>query len=269
MRIAIYQCRPHPDDVTGNLSRLHRAAADAARDGAHLLICPEMFLSGYNIGLDAVRRLAEPRDGPSASAVASIAREQRIAIAYGYPERAADNAIYDAAQVIGSAGSTLGHYRKTHLFGDLDRSMFSPSTAEAPLIEFNRWHLGLLICYDVEFPENARRLALSGADLIIVPTANMIPYEFIANTIVPARAFENQLYVGYANYCGSEGQIEYCGLSCIASPDGADATRAGHDEQLIAADLDHDRMTNSRRINTYLADRVPALYRSLTSEPAV
>jgi predicted amidohydrolase len=146
-------------------------------------------------------------------------REQRIAIAYGYPERAADNAIYDAAQVIGSAGSTLGHYRKTHLFGDLDRSMFSPSTAEAPLIEFNRWHLGLLICYDVEFPENARRLALSGADLIIVPTANMIPYEFIANTIVPARAFENQLYVGYANYCGSEGQIEYCGLSCIASPE--------------------------------------------------
>jgi len=131
--------------------------------------------------------------------------------------------------------------------------MFSPSTAESPLIKFNRWHLGLLICYDVEFPENARRLALSGADLIIVPTANMIPYEFVANTIVPARAFENQLYVGYANYCGSEGQIEYCGLSCIASPDGADATRAGHDQQLIAADLDHDRMTNSRHINTYLA----------------
>jgi len=81
----------------------------------------------------------------------------------------------------------------------------------------------------------------------------MIRYEFVANTIVPARAFENQLYVGYANYCGSEGQIECCGLSCIASPDGADATRAGHDQQLIAADLDHDRMTNSRHINTYLA----------------
>jgi hypothetical protein len=160
MRIAIYQCRPHPDDVAGNLSRLHRAAADAARDRAHLLISPE-------------------------------------------------------------------------------------------------------------FPDNAGRLALSGADLIIVPTANMIPYEFVANTIVPARAFENRLYIGYANYCGSEGHIEYRGLSCIASPDGRDPSRAGHHEQLIAADLDHDRMTNSRRINTYLADRVPALCQSLTTEPVV
>ena len=85
-----------------------------------------------------------------------------------------------------------------------------PSEDQPPVAATDQG-LELLICYDVEFPENACRLALAGADLNIVPTANMIPYEFVANTIVPARAYENQLYVGYANYCGSAGQSTTAG----------------------------------------------------------
>jgi predicted amidohydrolase len=88
----------------------------------------------------------------------------------------------------------------------------------------------------------------------------MVPYEVVATTIVPARAFENQVYLAYANYCGSEGQIDYCGLSCIAAPDGTDVARAGQSETVIVGELDRERMAASRRINTYLADRRPELY---------
>ncbi len=260
MRIAIYQCEPLPIDVAANLDRLARAAGDAAAQGAELLLCPEMFLTGYNIGGTAARRLAEARDGASASAVAEIARDSRLAILYGYPERDEQDAIYNAVQLVGSDGSSLANYRKTHLFGELDRSMFSASGEGSRVLDVGGWWLGLLICYDVEFPENVRRLALAGADLVLAPTANMVPYEVVATTIVPARAFENQVYLAYANYCGSEGQIHYCGLSCLAAPDGTDAARADRSESVIIGELDRELMAASRRINTYLDDRRPELY---------
>ena len=270
MRVAVYQCEPRPTDIAANLDRLVDAAREAAAQGAELLVCPEMFLTGYNIGAANARRLAEIRDGPSAQRIAEIARENGVAVLYGYPERAAedrspDETVFNAVQLIGADGRSLANYRKTHLFGELDRSMFSASAAEPSLVELNGWRLGMLICYDVEFPENARRLAIAGADLIVAPTANMVPYDVVATTIVPARAFENQVYVAYANYCGSEGEIQYCGLSCVASPDGTDAARAGRSEALIVAELDRESMAASRSLNTYLADRRPPRYGSLST----
>jgi predicted amidohydrolase len=250
-------------DVAGNLDRLKQAAGEAGSAGADMLLCPEMFLTGYNIGSDAVSRLAEPRDGASARAVAEIARESGVAIVYGYPELGADDIVFNAAQLVDADGSGVANYRKTHLFGEFDRSQFTASDAAPALVALGGWRLGMLICYDVEFPENTRALALAGADLILAPTANMVPHAVVATTIVPARAYENQVYVAYANYCGSEGELEYCGLSCIAAPDGTDAARAGRGEELVIGELDRRRLAASRSVTSYLADRRPELYREL------
>ena len=110
---------------------------------------------------------------------------------------------------------------------------------------------------------NARRLALAGAELIVVPTANMIPFDFVADVTVRARAFENQCYVAYANYCGHEGEIQYCGQSSIAAPDGSRIAQAGLDEALIVATLDRQAMRDAQAANHYLADRRPELYAAL------
>ena len=131
------------------------------------------------------------------------------------------------------------------------------------MVELNGWRLGLLICYDVEFPENTRRLALAGAEVILVPTANMAPYDFVCEVTVRARAYENQCYVAYANYCGSEGTIQYCGLSSICAPDGSRLAVAGRAEELVSGKLDRQLMTDSRAINTYFNDRRPGLYAGL------
>ena len=261
MRVALYQCPPLPLDVAANLQRLQQLATEAK--GADLLVVPEMFLTGYNIGVDAVNVLAQGRDGEAAQQVAQIAKTSGVAILYGYPERAEDGQIYNAVQLIDAQGERLCNYRKTHLFGDLDHSMFSAGEDDFPLVELNGWTLGFLICYDLEFPENARRLALAGAELILVPTANMIPFDFIADVTVRARAYENQCYVAYANYCGSEEQIHYCGQSSIAAPDGSRIAQAGLDEALIVGTLDRQLMVDSRAANRYFLDRRPALYDAL------
>lgn len=260
MRIALYQCPPQPLDPDANLERLHQRAAEAARHGARLLITPEMFLSGYDIGLEAVQRLAQPADGDWAARIAGIAREHGIAVLYGYPERDDAGALYNAVQLIDARGERLGHYRKTHLFGELDRGMFSAGEDLSPLVELEGWKLGLLVCYDVEFPENVRRLALAGADAVLVPTANMVPFDFVCEVLVRARAYESQCYLAYANYCGAEDEIRYCGLSSVSAPDGSLAAVCGREETLAFADLRRDLLERSRQALTYLNDRRAALY---------
>ena len=261
MRIALYQCPPLPLDIDANLTRLARQAEAAAQQGAQLLVCPEMFLTGYNIGAAAVQRLAQPADGAAARQIAGIARHTGVAIAYGYPERGEDGQLYNAAQLIDAHGNRLGNYRKTHLFGDLDKNMFSAGTDHFPLIELDGWRLGLLICYDVEFPEAVRHLALAGAGLIVVPTANMVPFDFVCEVTVRARAFENQCYLAYVNYCGREDTVHYCGLSSLNGPDGSRPALAEQDEQLLIADMQPQRIKDAKALNDYLGDRRAALYR--------
>ncbi|MEO6820963.1 MAG: carbon-nitrogen hydrolase family protein [Candidatus Nanopelagicales bacterium] len=260
MKLAIYQCESMPGAVAENLDRLSRTADEASAAGADLLVTPEMFLSGYNIGAESARAHAEPRDAASAKAVAEMARANGIGICYGYPELAAGGEVFNSVQLIGPDGTSLAGYRKTHLFGELDRSMFSPSDIGSPVVQLGGWNIGLLICYDVEFPENCRRLALAGADLVLVPTANMVPYDIISQTIVPARSYENQFYLAYANYCGSEGPIQYCGDSVIAAPDGNAVARAGRTAKLVLGEIDAEQVRVAREGNNYLAERRPELY---------
>ena len=259
LTLALWQTH-HPATTAEALQRMDVSAAQARAQGAELLITPEMYLTGYAIGADRVAALAEPVDGPLAQAVASIAQRHGIAIVYGYTEHNPSGKPFNAAQAIDADGARLTNTRKTHLFGDADRAMFSAGEQAPAVFEFNGWKLGLLICYDLEFPENARRLAAAGAELILVPTANMVPYGFIAEVTVRSRAFENQCYVAYANYCGKEMDFEYCGLSSIAGADGQQIAKAGRDEALIVGTLDKATLASARSAFTYLNDRRPDLY---------
>ncbi len=259
MRIALLQCGPGAPDIAEGLARLDAAASRAAAAGAALLVTPEMFLSGYAIGAETAARLAEPAAGPAAREADAIARRHGIALLYGWPERAGD-AVYNSVRLLDAEGATLAVYRKTHLFGDVDRAQFRAGDALSPVVELGGLKVGLAICYDIEFPEVARALAVAGAEAILVPTANMAPFESVAARLVPARAEENTVFVGYANYVGREADFSYCGLSCVCAPDGTDLARAGTGETLLVADLERARLAAARSLLTYLGDRRPELY---------
>jgi predicted amidohydrolase len=262
MRIACFQGPEVADIPAGNLARLKRVAGEARRRGAALLICPELYLTGYAIGADAIAKLAEPLDGASVKTACAIAAEAGIALVFGLPESDGPR-IYNTAVAIGADGKVLARYRKTHLFGAVDREQFSPGSSPPAIFELGGLRAAMLICYDIEFPENVRMAALRGAEFIIAPTALMRPYDVVANVIVPARAFENQLFFAYVDRCGREDNFDYCGLSCVAGPDGSILARAGSGEELILADLDPVKLARSRHLNTHLEDRRPELYAGL------
>ncbi|MFF1501689.1 carbon-nitrogen hydrolase family protein [Streptomyces sp. NPDC058316] len=261
LRTALLQSSGRPGHVDENIEVLDEAARRAADSGARLLVCPELFLTGYAIGAD-VPRLAEPADGPSACAVAGIAARHGLAVLYGYPERAGEQ-IFNAAQLIGPDGAALANYRKTHLFGCFEQEWFTPGERTVVQAELDGVRVGIMICYDVEFPENVRSHALAGTDLLLVPTAQMHPFQFVAESVVPVRAFESQLYVAYVNRTGPEGEFEFVGLSCLAGPDGTVRTRAGRGEELVIGEVDPEFLRASRAANPYLNDRRPGLYGSL------
>jgi len=261
MRTALLQSSGRPGRVVENLKVLDEAAGRAAAAGAGLLVAPEMFLTGYAIGSD-VPVLAEPADGDSADAVADIAGRHGVAIAYGYPERDGQQ-VYNSAQLISVDGTRLANYRKTHLFGCFEQDHFTPGDQPVVQAELGGLRVGLMICYDVEFPENVRAHALAGTDLLLVPTAQMHPFQFVAESVVPVRAFENQMYVAYVNRTGPEGEFEFVGLSTLAGPDGVARARAGRGEELVLADADPVLLAASRETNPYLKDRRPGLYGSL------
>ena len=265
MKLALWQTQGFAADVAASLAALERTARAASAAGASLLLCPECWLCGYNIG-DAVASLAEAADGPSARRIAAIAREQRIAIVYGYAEREpAGSGIFNSVQVIGPEGHALAHYRKTHLFGAAERAAYQPGNCFATPFEFDDFRFGLLICYDVEFPEPARSLVLAGADVLLVPTALTDEYGTVPSLLVPARAVENQIYVAYCNHAGLENGMRFLGRSCLIAPDGQAVIAAGTGDALIIGEISQMAQREIARIYPYRSDRRPELYGALQS----
>jgi 5-aminopentanamidase len=254
-RAAAWQCLPGPLDVAGNLRRLDAIAAAAAARQVEVLVTPEMFLSGYAITRAGALRLAEGAGGPAEAAVAQIARRHHLAIVYGHPERAPGDRAYNAATMIGPDGVVRGRHRKVHLYGDLDREQFAAGGGRPAAFDFGGSRTGMLICYDVEFPEAVRSLAVDGARAVFVPTANMAGCEQVQEILVRARACENNCGIVYANYCGADDVFEYNGRSMICGPRGEVLAQAdAKTEELVIADLPGESP------RTYLADRRADLY---------
>ena len=246
-----------PGDVDANLAIIEQAARDAVERGASMLVTPEMFVTGYNItgSLDELAALDLP------ARVADIAKSVGVAIVAGLPLPRESGGIYNALVVVDSHGIELTRYRKTHLFAELDRSLFSAGDELPEPIDIDGVRLSFLICYDVEFPETVRAAALAGVDAVIVPTAQMEPFAHIAEQLIPVRAWENQVHVVYVNRCGAEGDLRYVGRSSIVAPSGERLASRGEAESgLMVATIDPDATARARIANPYLADRRPELY---------
>lgn len=254
MKLAVLQMQAVPGDTAANLARIERAMHEAGKQGADLLVTPELAVTGYGAG-DVIRELAEKPDGEIATRLHGVSLETGVAVIAGFAERHGDT-VYNSAMLVDRRG-VLEVYRKSHLYGAYERDLFTPEKPTAGIVEFRGIKLGMLICYDVEFPENVRRLALAGAQAVLVPTA--LPASdhaaLIARKLIAVRAFENQIFVAYVNHCGADERFAYAGLTGIAAPDGSMLAEAGETgEELLFADLKPEDFAASAAENTYLAD---------------
>jgi len=249
--ISIFQPSARDQSPEARLSLLDLAADRASSAGSVLLICPELSLSGYDVGDKLVER-TQPVTGEYSERVAEIAQLHDLAIVYGFPELE-NGTRFNTAAMIAADGRMLGYHRKIHLPPGFERSYFSAGTGVS-VFDFAGWRVALLVCYDVEFPEAVRQAAMAGAELIIVPTALAREWHMIGDLIVPARAWENGVFLVYANWAGQEGETTYLGGSRIVGPDGITDAQAGAAEEILTVAIDKVRVTNARARLDYLGD---------------
>lgn len=258
LTVGAYQAEVRDEKPADRLVRLTAIFEDTAARECDVLLCPELYMSGYFVD-DRIREWAEPATGPFAQKVCAIAREHRCAIVYGYPERA-DGKVFNSALCAGPDGIVAANHRKNLLPYDYEEKYFEPGR-QPTTFALHGWKVGVLICYEVEFPEPVRYYAQAGCDLVLAPTALTDHWPVVARQVVPTRAFENNIYVAYANHCGEEGGNRYLGNSVIASPYGEDAARAGEKECVISARLNRGQIVKARSRLRFLKDVGRSCYR--------
>jgi predicted amidohydrolase len=274
-RIAVCQLAPAIGDLDGNRARA-LAALDAAADaGAQVVVLPELAASGY-VFRDAgeARALAEPPDGPTVAGWAERAAARGLVVAGGFAEAGADGRLFNSAALV-DAGGVRAVYRKAHLW-DREAEVFTPGTDPPPVVDTPHGRIGLMVCYDLEFPEWVRLVALAGAELLCVPTNwprearpdGERPMEVLRAMVA---ASTNRMAIAVCDRCGSERGVDWVAGSAIAAPDGwlLAGPPAAAEPALLLADVDlavaRDKALGPR--NDALGDRRPDLYARVAGRP--
>jgi predicted amidohydrolase len=259
--LAVVQITPARLDKEANLGRIESAMQQAAGAGGRAILFPELFLTGYFLS-EQLAGLAEPPDGPSLRRLSALARRYGLLTICGWPEATGRPLLYNSAIIIERDGSVVGCYRKTHLFGREPDFFAGGDRIQA--FDSSVGRIGILICYDMEFPETARILALDGAAILLTPTANMDPYAAYQAVYTRARAMENGVYVATANTVGDLDGFHFFGESSVIGPHGNVMEIAGADERILMVSIDPARTPTADATLRYLVHRRPELYRRLT-----
>ena len=219
--------------------------------GTKLVVFPETTLSGFPTR-DNVADVAQTLDGPALSAVRDAARQKGVAVAVGLAERDGGR-FYNSTVLVDDQGDLVLRYRKTHLWAS-DVGVFTPGDRFVTC-PWNGLTVGLLICYDIEFPETARAIGALDADLLIVTNGNMDPFGPVHRRAIAARAMENQMFALMVNRCGSgDDDLTFAGQSALVDPFGESRLELGRDEAVVQTSLDLTRLEASREHYSYLHD---------------
>lgn len=247
MRLGLYQANSPAGDISAGFADLDVALSRAAGMGIEMLTLPELFLPGY------VAACAEPNDKSElVDQIKGLASQHGVGLTIGLPLEE-DGKLYNSAMSFGADGTHLATHHKIQLFGDQEQAAFTPGNAYTTFT-YKGVTFGVLICYDVEFPEHVRALTRLGVEAILVPTANMTPFVNVHQITVPARALENGVTIVYANYCGDETPLTYTGLSGIFGPDGYSLASKGTETGLIEVDLPSGWSEHGVPLTTQLSD---------------
>ncbi len=251
MKLMIAQTNPLLAEATANLEAFESLCRLAVEAKVDLLALPELAFTGYNI-FERLDRLAQTIDGPIVTKAARLADKYNLHLLFGLAERQPNGKLSNSAILLDDNGQHLATYNKRHLW-DRENEFFTAGKKSC-VVDTRFGKLGLMICYDNEFPEVARELAQAGAEVILSPTANMLPNAERQVPQIRARAMDNQCFVACINRSGVEDTLHYCGNSIVAGPDGEVIGRLGLTAGTMIVDIDLARIDESRTHQNYLKD---------------
>ncbi len=260
MRVGVLQMNVMKGDREANRAAVRRLAEHAVSGSCppDVLVLPELWSTGY--ALDRAEKLASPEGCDDAAFLGELARTYHVAFAGGSVLSSRNGTVRNRAQVIDLEGRYVTGYDKIHLFRLMNEHRYLDRGTETCLFELGGMRCALAICYDIRFCELIRKLAVSGAEVLFVSAEWPMPRRDHWETLLRARAIENQMYAVACNRCGTTEQEEFAGRSMIVAPDGTVLAAAGEGEEIITAELDAAFVRRTRETIPVFLDREPSLY---------
>ncbi|KAF0220810.1 MAG: carbon-nitrogen hydrolase family [Geobacteraceae bacterium] len=255
VKAAAVQFNIRMGDIDANVEYVRDALARLAAEGVQLAVLPEMWSCGF-----AYRELNElaKRTPEVVEEMGRLSAQYGMVLVGSLPEPDGDK-VCNTAYVV-DRGELAGKYRKIHLFSLMNEDRSFTGGDSRLVADTHLGRVGVFICYDLRFPELARRLAVEGAEILVVPGEWPKPREEHWRTLLKARAIENQMFVVAANCCGVLGKLDFFGSSLIIGPKGELLAEGGYENCELTATLDFAVMENWRQQITCFQDRKPACY---------
>ncbi|MGB9959316.1 MAG: carbon-nitrogen hydrolase family protein [Candidatus Bathyarchaeales archaeon] len=267
--IALAQIGCRRGDKKANMQKIKEYMKKAKEQNAELVVFPELSLTGYTVR-DEIYELAEKIPGPSTSLIEKLAKEIGIYIIFGMPELSekTEATLYNSAVLIGPEGF-IGKYRKMYLptHSVFEEKRYFRPGYDAGAFETELGKIGLIICYDLFFPEVSRLMRLEGAKLIVCISASPAVRRTYFETLTTARAIENTTFLAYVNLVGVEDGLQFWGGSRLISPNGTLIAKAKYDEEdIIAGEVNY---ADIRPVETFvpaLRDLRPEIFEQLKTK---
>lgn len=273
LTLAAIQMECAPLDKAANVERAIGLLETAVDEGAELMVLPELFTMGFYIFKDRNPEffsMAEPIPGPTTEAIRRIAKKHGVYIVSPVFEKLASGAYRNTAPLIGPDGEIIGKYSKTHVPPRPEEKFYFSPGSEFPVFPTEIGKIGMAICYDREFPEPMRVLALKGAEMIMVPSV-LFPRDKASYPdgwilVNRTRALDNGVFGVFVNRGGKESGKEYFGHSMIVDPRGKVLAMAGYEECVITATIDLEDDEIWRRRRAYEPERRPEMYSKIVEQ---
>lgn len=249
-RVAGIQMTPIMSNVDVNLQRGIEFLGQAVSQKADLIVFPEMWTTGYHLSKETFLSIGETRQGRTVTTMQEQAQQNNTSIVCPFIEKTEENNLYISVALIDSEGGLHGIVRKSVLWGR-EQHIFTPGSIEYPVFDIKVGKVGILICYEMEFPEPSRLLALKGAELIVCPSIWSLAASRRWDIQLPARSLDNTVFVLGINTVGNNS----CGKSKLVSPLGDVLVEASDSsEEVFVHIVDKEVLEWAREEVPYLAD---------------
>lgn len=258
LKISLAQINVILGEPQTNLETVRLMAAEAARRGSQLLVLPELWSTGYDLE-NAATHATTLHEGTFAQ-VREMAVHHQLYILGSCLSLLGQDRYGNTAVLCDPDGEIMASYSKIHLFRLMEEDRYLTAGDRLALVDSEWGKLGLAICYDLRFPELFRTYALGGARIVFLPSEWPHPRLAHWQTLLRARAIENQFYVVGCNRVGRSKDTDFFGHSCIVDPWGQTIVEAGEEEMLLTCDVDLTRVEAVRRKIPIFQDRRPELY---------